>query len=406
MKIGIDIRVLMDKNYSGVSKYGANLLLALFKQEREASKLGLSNNRYNLFYNSSKNIKDRLSVWRNDFSQIKSLSWSNKIFNYFLQKTLSWPKLDLLLEEPDIFWSPHFNFSSFSKNSKTKKVITVHDLSFLRHPEFFSWRKRFWHSALGIKKILKEADGIVAVSENTKSDLVELLGIDENKIRVIYSGLNKAVSSETILNKTVASQAIIPISNFFSKLNLESGYFLYLGNIEPRKNLINLIKAYEFWRLNLPKEDKGLPLVLAGAKGWKTKAIFSTWRQSKFKEDIHFLGYVNDEIQEALYQNAKLFIYPSFYEGFGFPPLEAMAKGLPVITSNVSSLPEIVADAALTIDPNKPLEIARAIELVLKDDKYRDSLIAKGLKRVELFSWDQTAKKYLAYFEDLLDLGK
>ncbi len=391
MKIGIDIRVLMDKNYSGVSKYGANLLLALFKQEQEVFKSGL-NNSYNLFYNSSKNIKDRLSVWQNDFSQIRSLSWPNKIFNYFLQKILSWPKLDLFLGEPDIFWSPHFNFSSFSKNSKTKRVITVHDLSFLRHPEFFSWRKRFWHLALGVKKILKQTDGIVAVSENTKSDLIELLGIDEDKIRVIYSGLNQSVLTEEI----------IPVSNFFPQLNLESGYLLYLGNIEPRKNLVNLIKAYEFWRLNLSEGDKGLPLVLAGAKGWKVKEIFSTWRKSKFKDDIHFLGYVNDEIQKSLYQQAKLFIYPSFYEGFGFPPLEAMAQGLPVITSNVSSLPEIVADAALIIDPNKPLEIAEAIEIVLKDDNYRQKLIAKGLKRIELFSWEETAKKYLAYFDDLL----
>lgn len=385
MKIGIDIRVLMDKNYSGVSKYVANLLLALFKQERSA-------NSYNLFYNSSKNIKERLSVWQNDFSQIKSLSWSNKIFNYFLQKILSWPKLDLFLGEPDIFWSPHFNFSSFSKKSKTKKVITVHDLSFLRHPEFFSWRKRFWHSALGIKKILNQADGIVAVSENTKNDLIELLGINENKIRVIYSGLNQSVPT----NK------IIPISNFFPKLNLESGYLLYLGNIEPRKNLVNLIKAYELWRLNLSKENKNLPLVLAGARGWRVKSIFSVWRKSEFKDDIYFLGYVNDEIQKSLYQHAKLFIYPSFYEGFGFPPLEAMAHSLPVITSNVSSLPEVVAEAALIIDPNKISEIAEAIEIILKDDNYRQNLIIKGLKRVEFFSWEEVAKKYLIYFDDLL----
>lgn len=396
MKIGIDIRVLMDKNYSGVSQYGANLLLAFFKKEREARREKLNSNNYHLFYNSSKNIKDRLNVWQNDFSQIKSLSWSNKIFNYFLQKTLSWPKLDLLLGKPDVFWSPHFNFSSFSKNSKTKKVITVHDLSFLRHPEFFSWRKIFWHFALGVKKILSQADGIIAVSENTKSDLVELLGIDENKIRVIYSGLNKSI----------ITGAINSVTNFFPKLNLDLGYLLYLGNIEPRKNLVNLIKAYELWRLNLKSGDKILPLVLAGAKGWKTKKIFSTWKKSKFKKDIYFLGYVNDEIQEALYQSASLFIYPSFYEGFGFPPLEAMAKGVPVITSNVSSLPEVVADAALIINPYEPLELAEAIGLILKDDNYRRQLITKGLKRAELFSWEKTAEKYLAYFDELLKEGR
>ena len=391
MKIGIDIRVLMDKNYSGVSKYGANLLLALFKKEEEALKSG-SNNSYKLFYNSWENIESRLSIWQREFSEIKFLSWSNKIFNYFLQKTLAWPKLDLLLAEPDIFWSPHFNFSSFSKNSKTKKVITVHDLSFLRHPEFFSLRKRFWHRALGIKKILQEADGIIAVSENTKNDLIELLGIEEKKIKVIYSGL---------INSSV-KQVATPVGTLFPGLSLEPGYILYLGNIEPRKNLVNLIKAYAFWRLNLEEGEKILPLVLAGAKGWKTKEIFSTWASSKFKNDIHFLGYVNDETQEILYSGASLFIYPSFYEGFGFPPLEAMAHKIPVITSNVSSLPEIVADSALMVDPNRDQEIAEAIKLILKDDNYRENLIAKGLKRVEFFSWDKTAEKYLAYFNELL----
>ncbi|MBN2854136.1 glycosyltransferase family 4 protein [Patescibacteria group bacterium] len=392
MKIGIDIRVLMDKNYSGVAKYGANLLLAIFKKEEEALKFN-ANNSYKLFYNSWEKIEARLNIWKREFSEIKFLSWSNKIFNYFLQKILAWPKLDLFLEEPDIFWSPHFNFSSFSKNSKTKKIITVHDLSFLRYPEFFSFRKKFWHQALNIKKILNEVDGIIAVSENTKNDLIELLGIKEEKIRVIYSGLINLPPE----------QVATPVGTLFPQLNLEQGYILYLGNIEPRKNLVNLIKAYEFWRLNLEKDEKVLPLVLAGAKGWKTKKIFSIWTKSKFKNDIHFLGYVDDKTQEVLYKEASLFIYPSFYEGFGFPPLEAMAHKVPVITSNVSSLPEIVADSALMIDPNRAEEIAEAIRIILKDDKYRENLIIKGLKRVELFSWEKTADQYLAYFQELLD---
>lgn len=395
MKIGVDIRVLMDKNYSGVSRYLAELLTALFKIQKER---GIDNS-YLLFYNSFKDQKNRLSVWENSFSKTKFLAWPNKIFNYLAQRIFRYPKLDNFLNNPDIFWLPHFNFSAFSRKSKTKKVVTVHDLSFLRYPEFFSWRKNFWHQALGIKKILKEADAIVAVSENTKYDLIDILKIEPEKIKVIYSGfspLNKSLLDD--LNEKSRE-------DFFRKHKLDSlinnGLILYLGTIEPRKNLVNLIKAYNLWRESLSEGDLVLPLVLAGAKGWKTRAIFSAWKNSKFKNDIFFLSYVSDSERELLYSKAKLFIYPSFYEGFGLPTLEAMSRSVPVITANVSSLPEVVADSALMIDPNDALEISQAISLIVKNDTFRSELIKRALKRVECFSWEKTALEYLNLFSCL-----
>jgi len=393
MKIGVDIRVLMDKHYSGVSKYTANLLSALYNQEKLLRKEQLESNSYRLFYNSWHHIESRLQIWENDFSEIKHSAWPNKIFNYVLQKIFTIPKLDKFLDYPDIFWSPHFNFSSFSKNSQTKKVITVHDLSFLRYPEFFSWRKNFWHQALNIKKILLAADGIVAVSENTKDDIMELLNIEAQKIKVIHSGIKLPADFDINESQT----------DFWQKHNLEScqnrGIILYVGTIEPRKNLVNLIKAYDLWRDSLTDKNSYLPLVLVGSRGWKTKKIFSIWKKSNYQKDIIFLGYVDDLERELLYRKANLFVYPSCYEGFGFPPLEAMARGVPVITSNVSSLPEVVADAALMVNPGSVDEIAQAMQFIFNDNDLRLRLIEKGRKRAMLFSWEETAKKYLEFFK-------
>lgn len=380
MKIGVDIRVLMDEYYSGVSEYTANLLSAIFSLDKE--------NEYKLFYNSWHNLDERLKSWRRPNAEIISSHIPNKIFNYFFQKIFSYPKINQSLGGVDIFWSPHFNFTSLNK--KTKKIITVHDLSFLRYPEFFSLRKNIWHKALGVKKILQTADKIIAVSENTKNDIIELIGVDSNKIQVIYSG-NNAVKKE--ISKT-------EVNEFFSKYKLTGRLILYLGTIEPRKNISGLIAAYNSLRLN-NKSLSDVKLVMAGADGWKNKKIYAEWQSSPYRHDIIFLGYISQKEKEFLYSRSSIFVYPSFYEGFGFPPLEAMTYGLPVICSNISSLPEVVGDAALMINPFKSEEITSAIEMVLNDDGLRHILINKGFERSQKFSWEKTAQEYLQVFKEL-----
>lgn len=396
MRIGVDIRVLMDEKYSGVSEYAANLLAAILSLPES------KNDEYKLFYNSRRDLSARLNAWNSHNAKVISTAYSNKIFNYLLQKTLSYPKIDKIIGGADIFFSPHFNFSSFSSgDSSPKKIITVHDLSFLRYPEFFSCRKNYWHKLLNVKKILREADYIIAVSASTKDDIVELVGLDEKKISVIHSGIN--FKKQEIKD--------IEIKKFFSDRKIEnlvsSSYILYLGNIEPRKNIVNLIKAYEILRAskNLSKEElNNFPkLVLAGHKGWKHKAIFKTWRKSIYKSDIIFTGYIDENEKEILYKQAKVFAYPSFYEGFGFPPLEAMVHGLPCLTSNISSLPEVVGDAALMIDPNKIEEIASALDSLLFDENLRTELIERGYKRAAMFSWEEAASKYIKIFKNLSD---
>lgn len=379
MRIGVDARVLMDKYYSGISEYTANLLKALLAVKHP--------DKYHLFYNSWHNLEDRFKIWETENSQVAVSHWPNKIFNYFCQLLFKQPKLDQVIGGVDLFWSPHFNFTSLTPG--TKQIITVHDLSFLRYPEFFSAKKNFWHRALRVKKALKGASLIVAVSENTKQDIVELVGIAPEKIKVIYSGNN-------LVKREVREEEL----GFLSQKGIGTNFILYLGTIEPRKNISGLIRAYEELRRQ-GNRFNGLQLVLAGAKGWKSRGIYKAWQKSEYKNDIKFLGYISQKEKEVLYAKAKVFVYPSYYEGFGFPPLEAMTYGLPVICSNVSSLPEVVADAALMINPFKPIEIMEALELILSDEKLRENLINKGYQRASEFSWEKTAQEYLRLFQEL-----
>lgn len=380
MKIGVDIRVLMDKNYSGVADYTSILLRELLKKDG-------SDNFY-LFYNSFRNVADRIGNFDYDNVEIKRLPYPNKIFNYFLQSSLAYPKLDKAVGKTDIFWSPHINFTRISKD--TKHLLTIHDLSFLRYPEFFNRRKNLWHKALRVKKLANEASMIVAVSENTRQDVIELLGVAKEKVKTIYSGVNPVVS----LPNTEEAQ------RFIRRNNLNSRFILYLGTIEPRKNLAGLIYAYNRFRdENIKLVD--VQLVLAGAKGWRHRDIFRAWENSPYRNDIKFLGYVSAAEKELLYQRAEVFIYPSYYEGFGLPVLEAMDRGLAVITSNISSVPEVAANAALILNPYDINEIAKAMELMINNPDLRHDFIRAGKERSKLFSWEKTAEEYLTLFRSM-----
>ncbi len=380
MKIGVDIRVLMDRYYSGIAHYSANLLSELIKSSDD--------HQYRLFYNSYRNIDKKMSKWKNDRTKLVSTKYPNKFFNYFCQKLLKEPKIDKLLGGVDIFWSSHFNFTNLSEN--TKHVLTIHDLSFMRYPEFFSLRKNFWHSAVNLKNQAKKCRAIIAVSNNTKQDIVELLKVPEEKVFVVYSGLNKFTSSISYDEE----------NDFINKHQLKDNFILYLGNIEPRKNISGLINAYNVLRdRNIRLVDT--QLILAGATGWKNREIYLARENSPYKESIKFIGHINTKEREILFKKANCLVYPSFYEGFGFPPLEAMEAGLPVITSNVSSLPEVVEKAALTINPFDINDLARSMEILIYNHSLREHLIAEGRIQANKFQWSKTAQEYLKIFNQI-----
>lgn len=375
MRIGIDIRALMDLRYSGVSEYVMNLVNEILKQDK--------NNQYILFYNSFKDIKSRLPEFGGDNVKLIGWRYPNKIFNYFLQKILKWPKIDRKLGV-DLFFMPHINFASLS--SDCKSIITIHDLSYLRYPEFFSTRKNVWHRMINVKKLIKKFDKIVSVSENTKNDIAVLCRIDELKVKVISSAISENCKRVDNINELTL------VKNIY---NLPGEFILYLGTIEPRKNIENLIEAYNLFK---KRTDSNVKLVIAGSKGWKYKYIFELISKSQYSQDIIVLGYVEDAHKPALYTLSKLLVYPSFYEGFGFPPLEAMFCGTPVIASYSSSLPEVCADAALLVNPYNPNDISSALEELMSNNDLREKLIKKGLARASSYSWANTAKKYIELF--------
>jgi glycosyltransferase involved in cell wall biosynthesis len=379
MKIGIDIRVLLDHHYSGVSEYAKHLLHELL--------IGDDDNQYVLFYNSFREQPAFLSDLDQSNLEIIRTRYPNKIFNYGLQKPFGRPFLDSLTGPVDAFWSPHINFSSFGEQAG-RKILTIHDLSYQRYPEFFSHRKNFWHRSLKVAELIKKYDYLVAISENTKVDLMELLAVPEEKIKVIYSGLNKESCS--------LSEA--EIAGFKNKHNLGDRFILYLGTIEPRKNVAGLIQAYDLLRQRQwPLTN--YQLVLAGADGWKNNQIYEQAKNSVFRDDIHFLGYVSLAERDWLYRNASLFVYPSYYEGFGFPPLEAMSYGCPTITSDISSIPEVVGSAALLVNPYSTFDLAQAIETMLLSTDLRAVYGRRGLEQSHKFTWQKTAKQYLQLFK-------
>jgi len=365
MRIAVDIRCLQEKSHSGIQEYVENLLPALLEIDKK--------NEYLLFSSGLKPASEISFVRRllKNFPNVSlfHLKLPNKIFNQaaFLLRE---PKIDKILKEPDIFFAPNINFLPLGKNVRV--AVTFHDLSFERYPEFFSFKGRLWHKMTRPRAIARRANKIIAVSRSTAADLQDLYGIGRDKIRVVYSAPAENKNS----NET--------------RHRLPPNSILYLGTLEPRKNIIGLIKAF-----NLLRGKTSARLVIAGHKGWNYKRIFREYEKSPFRKDIFFIGPVKPQERFSLIAQAAVFAFPSFFEGFGFPPLEAMACGVPVVSSNTSSLPEACADAALMVEPSKSREIARALEALLKNQKLRQELIKRGFRQAKKFSWQRTARETL-----------
>jgi len=378
MKIGVDIRPLMDKEYSGVSWYTLDLLTAILDQDKI--------NEYFLYYNSGHDISSRMPKILAANVKTVSTKYPNKLFNYLLQNVLHWPKLDKLSGGVDIFWLPHINFASFSKNCR--KILTIHDLSFLIFPEFFSDRKNFWHRMINVKKIISAVDKIIAISENTKKDIVDNIGVPAEKIMVVYSGVGaefKLLDSNDDNLKKIKD-----------KYRLPDKFILNIGTIEPRKNIVGLVQAFDLMA-QIPK-FQDYYLVIAGSSGWKNKEIFKAINLAKNKDKIKIIGYIEKSERTYFYNLAEIFCYPSFYEGFGLPVLEAMACGTPVITSAVSSLPEVAGEAALYVDPNDINSITEAMQQLAAREELQKLMVVRGLVQAKKFSWKKTAEKYLEIF--------
>jgi len=377
MTIGIDIRVLARGTRTGVEEYTINLLEHLLPLEPKIN--------FKLFYNAYRKVS--LTYPWLDFEnvQLKDFKIPNR-FLFVSARYFQQPKIDQLLKGIDLYFNPHFFVAPLSVGCR--KVITFHDLSFERYPHFFSRRKRSWQRFLmNASTEAEQADKIIAVSQSTKEDLVNLYKIEPKKIKVIYSGIGRQFRP---MNSGQRSA-----NNIGKKYNLPDKFILYFGTIEPRKNIIGLIRAFELLRKKQP-----IKLVIAGAKGWLYQDIFKAARQSKYRREIIFTGFVEETDKPYLYNLAELFVYPSFFEGFGFPPLEAMACGVPTIVSRTSSLPEAVGQGALMIDPYHTDELAWAMEIVLSNQDLRGRLIQEGIAQAKKFSWPKCARQTLKFLTE------
>lgn len=265
-------------------------------------------------------------------------------------------------------------------------VVTVHDLSFMRHPEWFRWSRAAYYRA-AIRHTVRNAAHLIADSESTRRDLIEILGLNPSMIDVVPLGVSPVF-------QPVDSEAKAAIQR---KYTLPEHFFLYVGTLEPRKNLPRLIKAWSSIAGSV-EED----LVLAGRPGWKTKAIEEAIASCPDRKRIHQIGHIPEADLAPLIGAARAFLWPSLFEGFGLPPLEAMACGTPVIASNSSSMPEALGDAALLVDPLDTEALADAMKRLATGAALQAALRQKGLCQAKPFTWRRSAEMTIEVYNRLL----
>ncbi|NTV41306.1 MAG: glycosyltransferase family 4 protein [Candidatus Moranbacteria bacterium] len=377
MRIGIDIRCLVEGKNTGVEEYTVNLLHRLFELDQK--------NSYVLFINSWHDPKAELGQFKKYKNvSIKQFHIPNKLLNFCFWY-LHWPHIDKMLGGIDKFWMPNINFVALS--SETKLILTIHDLSFEVFAQTFSFKRRLWHHFINTRRLCQKADKIIAVSESSRKDIIDYYGVDPLKVERIYNAV-----AEDIEQLDHNDPRLIAVKE---KYHLPFNFIFYLGTIEPRKNIPAIVSAFDYLKsFNNPQLGK-FKLVIAGGKGWGVKKIFELMRNAKNTKDIIFTSCITNEDKAAVYTLASLFVYPSFFEGFGIPVLEAMRCGVPVVTSNVSSLPEVVGDGGIMVDPDNPNELYLAMkELLLKKDFYQQ-IKNKGLRQSIRFNWVTSARELL-----------
>ena len=293
-----------------------------------------------------------------------------------MQKFFNYPKIDLLLGGVGMFFSPHWRVTALS--SSVPLVVTFHDLFFEIMPRFFTWRRRLWHWFMDYEAAADRARKIIAVSENTKKDLIKLYRISPDKIQVIYPGVHNALHPPLSLRE--GEGELLP--------------FLFLGTFEPRKNLDAILSAYEQYH---DASSEKRPLVLAGSQGWKTRIRIP----KKIRDKVSVRLNVSEEEKADLYRRAFALLFPSFYEGFGFPVLEAASAGVPVLASFSGSLSEIAGDFALLVNPLRTAQIAEGMIALETDEQLYAALKHKGISAAKRFDWNKTASETLKVFQSI-----
>lgn len=367
MRIGIDARMLAYRR-GGIASYIANLLRALSSIDDEIDYYVLYSRREQERRRFGANFRPA-TLWTPPHHRLERWALGAEIWRM---------RLDLL-HSPD-FIPPAFGARRY--------VITVHDLNFLYYPQFLTPESRRYYAGQ-IEWAVRRADHVLADSEATRRDLIQLLGVPPDRVTTVHLAADPAF-------RRLPTAAVRPT---LARYGLEPGYLLFVGTLEPRKNLPGLFAAY---RILLDRGVTDVPLVVVGGRGWLCEQTFASVDKLGLTDRVRFLYDVPSADLPALYNGAVLLALPSFYEGFGLPALEAMACGTPVVASNRGSLPEVVGEAGVQVDPEDAEGIAEGLAAVLEDPVLRQRLVAMGQARAAEFSWQRTAKETLAVYRQVL----
>ena len=374
MRIGIDYTAAVQQG-AGIGRYARNLAKALAAIDRE--------NEYVLFA-AVGGGRPAGGDWPPNF-RMRSVPLSDRTMAILWHRLRVPLPVEAFIGPVDLFYSPDFVLPP----TRAKAILTVHDLSFIRVPECADPNLRAYLNT-AVPRSVHRADLVLADSQNTKDDLVELLGVDPRRIEVIYPGVGERF-------RPIEDQALL--ERVRRRYDLPTRFILGLGTLEPRKNFARLIEAFASLQVG---RFASLHLVIAGRKGWLYEGIFAAVERLGLGGKVAFPGFIADEDLPALYNLAELFAFPSLYEGFGLPPLEAMACGTPVITSNASSLPEVVGEAGIMVEPRDVRALAEAMERALTDTSLRAGMKAKGLEQAGRFTWEKAAQATMAVYRDVV----
>lgn len=379
MRIGIDCRTILDPKrgeQAGVGHYTYFLVENLLKLDAK--------NQYVLFFDPK----------IGDAGHFKQKNVTIKFFPFVdYKKYLPGAYSHLLIaayvdrENIDIFHSPASTIPlAYSK----KAVVTIHDLAIYHNPDWFPKGQKF-STRVAVPQTIKKAKKIIAVSEYTKKDLIKYFKVSEDKVAVIYNGVEPKKDIDDVKPE---DRKIVK-----DKYEIKQDFILFVGTVQPRKNIEGLIGAFD--SLRSTKIFENYQLVIAGGKGWKYESVYSLVRELALTKKVIFTDYVTKKDKWSLLNAASLFVFPSFYEGFGLSILEAMQQGTPVITSKVTSMPEVLGDAGILADPHDINDVAKAIKKVLNNDALRDELIRKGYRQAKNFSWKKCAKETLQVYQEI-----
>ncbi len=377
MIIGIDASRANKKEKTGTEWYSYHVIEELKKLDTEGVQFVLYS-------------KEKLE---GDLAELPK-TWKSKVLRWppgklWTQFRFSW---EMLWHKPDILFVPAHTIplihparnASRSEAGRPKKTITtLHDIGFLKYPELYSKLEIAYHR-FSARFALAHAAHIITVSEFSKKEMIDIYGSDPKKISVVYNGYDDT------------RYRILPeerVKGVLEKYKIKKPYLLFVGRLEEKKNVLGIVKALAILKKSSELKPYTPQLVLVGNRGYGYEKIKAEIEKNNLGDSVLELGWIDKDELPALHNGASVFVFPSFYEGFGIPVIEAMASGTPVVASSAASLPEVVGDAGVIIDPEKPEQIAEAVEKILDNEDFRKDLIEKGFVRAKEFSWEKCAKE-------------